>query len=171
MNRDLLESHHFLNFSSKRYTERLFVRINRKSQSYFSIISFQSEASRVYLSEINIVFFKGQSWYFRLYKWNICFTICYKTDVNLEFTILKLRSEFKVVLIHFIWKTERIFSNFQTKNMGIWKTLYAKSLTPPKGLTLRSDGFRKGILVSSPDATCWNTYTNIIIIPYLCSHI
>ena len=43
------------------YTERLFVRINRKSGSYFSIISFQSEASRVYVSEINIVVFKGQS--------------------------------------------------------------------------------------------------------------
>ena len=152
-------------------TERLFVRINRKCELYFSIISFQSEASRVYVSEINIVVFKGQSWYFRLYKWNICYTICYKTDENLKFTILKLRSEFKVVLIHFIRKTERIFLNFQSKNMRIWKPLYEKSLTPPKGLTYRSDGFRRGILVSFSDATFWNTYTNIIIIPYLCSHI
>ena len=110
--------------------------------------------------------FKGQSWYFRLYKWNICFTICYKTDENLKFTILKLRNEFKVVLIHFIRKTETIFLNFQTKNMGIWKPLYRKSLTPPKGLTFRSDGFRKGILVSFSDATFWNTYTNIIIIEW-----
>ena len=42
-------------------TERLFVRINRKSESYFSIISFQSEANRVYVSEINIVIFKRRN--------------------------------------------------------------------------------------------------------------
>ena len=59
--------------------------------------------------------FKGQSWHFRLYKWNICYTICYKTVENLKFTILKFRTEFKVVIIHFIRKTERIFSNFHTK--------------------------------------------------------
>ena len=109
--------------------------------------------------------FKGKFWYFRLYKWNICFAIYYKTDQNLKFTILKLRNEFKVVLIHFIRKTERIFSNFQTKNMGIWKALYEKSLTPPKGLTFRSDGFRKGILVSFSDAKFWNTYTIVDCVP------
>ena len=42
-------------------TERLFVRINRKSESYFSIISFQSVANRVYVSEINIVVFKRRN--------------------------------------------------------------------------------------------------------------
>ena len=155
----------------KTYTERLFVRINRKSESYFSIISFQSEASRVYISEINIVVFKGQIDIFVCINGIYVLLSGYKTDENLKFTILKLRSEFKVVLIHFIQKTERIFSNFQKKNMGIWKSLYEKSLTLPKGLTFRSDGFRKGIFVSFSDATFWNTYTNIIIIPYLCSHI
>ena len=42
----------------KRITERLFVRINRKGESYFSIISFQNEANKVYVSDINMVVFK-----------------------------------------------------------------------------------------------------------------
>ena len=48
-------------FFKEDYTERLFVRINRKSESYFSIISFQSEANKVYVSEINIVVFKRRN--------------------------------------------------------------------------------------------------------------
>ena len=51
----------FMKISPIEYTERLFVRINRKSESYFSIISFQSEANRVYVSEINIVVFKRRN--------------------------------------------------------------------------------------------------------------
>ena len=62
-----------IKFHMQIYTERLFVRINRKSESYFRIISFQSVANRVYVSEINIVDFKGQSWYFRLYKMEYMF--------------------------------------------------------------------------------------------------
>ena len=42
-----------------------------------------------------------------------------------------------------------------TKNMWIWKPLYEKSLTPPKGLTFRSDGFGLRILVSFSNA--WQT--------------
>ena len=60
-------------------------------------------------------------------KWNICSTNFYKTYENSKFTVSKLRSE--------------------TKNMSIWKPLYEKSLTPPKGLTSRSDGFGLRILV------------------------
>ena len=85
---------------------------------------------------------------FRLNKWNICSTNCCKTYENLKFTISKLRSESKMVLIHFIRKNRRIFSNFHTKNMCIWKPLYEKSHNPPKYLTFRSDGSGLRILVS-----------------------
>ena len=37
-----------------KYTERLFVRVNHKNELYFSMISFQNEENRVYVSEINI---------------------------------------------------------------------------------------------------------------------
>ena len=38
--------------------EEIFVRVNHKNELYFSIISFQNGANRVYVSEINIVVFK-----------------------------------------------------------------------------------------------------------------
>ena len=57
------------------------------------MISFQNEANRVYVSNINIVVFKRQSKYFRLNKWNICSTNSDKTYGNLIFMISKLRSE------------------------------------------------------------------------------
>ena len=41
-------------------TEIVFVRVNHKNELYFSMISFQNEANRVYLPEINIVIFKRQ---------------------------------------------------------------------------------------------------------------
>ena len=34
------------------YTERLFVGVNHKNELYFSIISFQNKANRVYVSDI-----------------------------------------------------------------------------------------------------------------------
>ena len=37
--------------------KELFVRVNHKSELYFSIMSFQNEAIRVYVSEINISVF------------------------------------------------------------------------------------------------------------------
>ena len=43
---------------SRYYTERLFLRVNHKNELYFSMISFQNKANRVYESEINIVVFK-----------------------------------------------------------------------------------------------------------------
>ena len=100
------------------YTERIFVRVNHKSELYFC-----------------------------LNKWNICLTNCYKSYENLKFTISKLGSE--------------------TKNVWIWKALFENSLTPPKGLTFRSGGSGLWILVSLSNAC----KINIIIIPYLCSHI
>ena len=42
-------------------TERLFFRVNHKNELYFSIISFQNEKNRDYVSEINIVALKQQS--------------------------------------------------------------------------------------------------------------
>ena len=59
------------------------------------MISFQNKENRVYVSEINIVVFKLRTQYFRLNKWNICSTNCYKTYENLKFTISELRSEIK----------------------------------------------------------------------------
>ena len=103
-------------------------------------------------------------------KWNICSTNCYKIYENLKFTISELWSE--------------------TKNMWIWKPLYEKSLTPPKGWTFRSESSGLRILVSfsNPCETkgryregLWHweegrfqrkhTHTNIIIIPYSHSYI
>ena len=43
------------------YTERLFVRMNHKSELYFSMISFQEEANWVCVSEIKIVVFKRRT--------------------------------------------------------------------------------------------------------------
>ena len=39
-------------------TVRLFVRVNHINELYFSMISFQNKANRVYVSEINLVVFK-----------------------------------------------------------------------------------------------------------------
>ena len=39
-------------------TERLFVRVNHRNKLYFSIISFQNEANRIYVSDIYTVVFK-----------------------------------------------------------------------------------------------------------------
>ena len=41
-------------------TERRFVRVNHKNELYFSIISFQNKANRVYVPDINIVILKLQ---------------------------------------------------------------------------------------------------------------
>ena len=65
--------------------KEFFVRINHKSELRFSIIFFQNEANRIYVSEINIVVFKRQSYYFRLNKWDICSTNCYKTYYTVLF--------------------------------------------------------------------------------------
>ena len=40
------------------YIKRIFVGVNHKNELYFSMISFQNEAHKVYVSEINIVVFK-----------------------------------------------------------------------------------------------------------------
>ena len=42
----------------KPFTERFFVRVNHEIELYFSMKSFQNEANKVYVSEINIVVFK-----------------------------------------------------------------------------------------------------------------
>ena len=44
-----------------KYTDRLFLRFNDENELYLSIMSFQIEANRVCVSEINIVVFKWQS--------------------------------------------------------------------------------------------------------------
>ena len=61
------------------WIERLFVRVNHKNELYFSIISFQNEVNKVYVSGVNIVVFQQESWYFRFNKWNIRSTNCNKT--------------------------------------------------------------------------------------------
>ena len=42
-------------------TERLFARVNHKNELYSNMISFQNEANRIYVSDINIVIFKQLS--------------------------------------------------------------------------------------------------------------
>ena len=93
-----------------------------------------------------------------------------------------MQSEFKIVLIYFIYKIERIFSNFQRKNMWIWELLYEKSPTPPKDLSFRTGGVALRNLLSFSNSCkrkerkrCFSTEkrggfsrnmdTNIIIIP------
>ena len=44
----------------QRHAERLFVSVNDKSELYFSMISFQNEANRVYVSDIHIVIPSGK---------------------------------------------------------------------------------------------------------------
>ena len=47
-----------------------FVRVNHKNGLYFNMISFQNEANRVYVPDINIVLFKIQFFFFfKIYKW------------------------------------------------------------------------------------------------------
>ena len=50
-----------INNKELKYTERLFVRVNHKNELYFSIISFQNETNRDYVTEMLIVVFKRQS--------------------------------------------------------------------------------------------------------------
>ena len=56
---------HFLNIGLRikfsHYTERLFVRENHKNELYFSMISFQNEVNRVYVSEMNLVVYKWRN--------------------------------------------------------------------------------------------------------------